>query len=100
MTETAGGRMGETVLAASGQDLHLWALDLDGQNRPFQAHLITAIGLGPNGEERFSDCGRSYTRGTHPRGWWSSRAGELPLQEQHVHCGRELVAESAGRPDV
>jgi hypothetical protein len=77
--------------------LHIWALDLDSKNRPFQAHLITAIAKGRYGEIRYSACGRDYTAHTHPRGWWTSHAGRFGMLERDTHCGREIVAEWAER---
>lgn len=76
---------------------HSWALDLDGEQRPVGAHLIVAVARERFGEVRVCACGRRYTAGTHPRGWWGSLAGELPLPDYDIRCGADLVAEWAER---
>ena len=80
-------------------DSHMWALDLqpfptpDSPMRPVGAHLIvSAHDGGFRGQVRVSACGREFTFGTHPRGWWSTRQGNLPLQAHAVHCGADLLA--------
>jgi hypothetical protein len=79
---------------------HLWALDLDGDRCPFLAHLIIKSEHGPYGEARTSACGRTFTRGTHPHGWWRTRPGELPFdQARDIHCGSDLLAGSAPGPE-
>jgi len=71
---------------------YLWALDLDEKDRPWQAHLIVKSEDGQFGEIRTGACGQTFTAGTHPRGWWSTEDGNLPLSGAHdIHCGREIV---------
>jgi hypothetical protein len=78
---------------------HLWALDLEedpyvpGRRHPALAHLIVRREPGPSGEVRWSACGRTFTRGTHPAGWWSTEEGTLPLPLP-VHCGQGQVTGS------
>lgn len=79
----------------------LWALDLapvypGGPEQPVGAHLIVKTEPGRFGEVRTSECGRTFTAGTHPRGWWSTRPGHLPLQKHAVCCGAERAKEATG----
>ena len=79
-------------------DPHLWAMDLGpvyrgGPDMPVGAHLIVRrYDGGFRGEVRVAACGQEFTAGTHPRGWWGTKQGNLPLQEHAVHCGRDLIA--------
>jgi hypothetical protein len=70
---------------------HLWALELDAEELPVRAHLITRTEADGPREVRWSACGQRFTAALHPRGWWSTRPGELPLAEWAVHCGREVA---------
>ncbi len=89
--------------ATHEQDPNLWALDLkpfpwpDGPLQPVQAHLIVMARREQHrGETRIAACGREFTAGTHPRGWWGSRWGSLPLRDHAIHCGAEIVQEQLG----
>lgn len=81
-------------------DPHLWALDLSpvyrgGPEMPVYAHLIVRqYDGGFRGEVRVAACGREFTAGTHPKGWWSTRLGCFPLQERSVHCGQDQIREA------
>lgn len=66
-------------------DEHLWSLDLDSEQRPWRAHLIVAVAP----DRRWTACGQLRTAGTHPRGWWGTSAGRLPLLR--VHCGADVI---------
>lgn len=74
---------------------YLWAMDVaeSGPYRghPVYAHLIVRVEQGRFGEIRHGACGRTFTAGTHPRGWWSTKPGNLPLQEHAVHCGSDIA---------
>jgi hypothetical protein len=79
-------------------DPNLWALDIAEsgrwRGRPVGAHLIVAARHEPfRGEVRVAACGEEFTAGTHPRGWWGTRWGRLPLQGHAVHCGADLIKE-------
>jgi hypothetical protein len=84
-------------------DPNLWAMGLSpmypgGPALPTSAHLIVRrFDGGFRGEVRVAACGIEFTAGTHPRGWWSTRSGRLPLQDHAICCGREIVlAQAAG----
>jgi hypothetical protein len=78
-------------------DDNLWALDLapmylGGREQPVLAHLIVAIRQESHrGEVRTAACGREFTAGTHPRGWWGTNGRNLPLQDHAIHCGADLA---------
>jgi len=88
-------------------DPNLWALDLAPfpyagcPEQPVAAHLIVYCRKERyRGEVRVAACGKQFTAGTHPRGWWGTRWGNLPLQDHAVHCGHGLIREQSGRcPD-
>jgi hypothetical protein len=63
---------------------NLWALDLNHNDMPVLAHRI--VSELPDGA-RMTACGRSLTAYTHPRGWWTTESGGLPLAAEHIHCG-------------
>ena len=71
----------------------LWALDVDSDNRPYRAHRIIDTGgdgAGRVGEVRTAACGIRFTAGNHPRGWWWTADGRLPLGGPDcIHCGGE-----------
>jgi len=78
------------------RDEYLWALDCrplvpGGDSLPVLAHLIVSVEQGPHGEVRHSACGQRLTAGNHPRGWWSTSRGRLPLVERDIHCGIEIA---------
>jgi hypothetical protein len=76
-------------LRETNTDPNLWMLDLEGLGWPRLAHLIVDERDGV----RTTACGRRVTTATHPRGWWSTRAGVLPLAgPDAVHCGRDEMA--------
>lgn len=81
----------------AGADPNLWALDMGpmhpgGPDWPLLAHLIVSRHDDHlRGEVRTSACGREFTVGTHPRGWWSTRAGNFPMQDHAIHCGQDQV---------
>ena len=84
----------------TGKGELLWALDLapaypGGLDQPAGAHLIVRVEPGRYGEVRTCECGQTFTAGTHPRGWWSTRPGILPLQEHAVRCGKITAKEPA-----
>lgn len=85
-------------LTASGE--YLWAMDLAENQWPVAAHLIGRVEQGKFGEVRWSECGRSFTSGTHPWGWYSTRPGELPIAGHAVHCGRETAATATQGADA
>lgn len=69
----------------------MWAIDLDGTGRwPEAAHQIVSAYRDRRGEVRVSACGREFTEGTHPRGWWSSPPGKAPMAD--IHCHADLTA--------
>jgi hypothetical protein len=70
-------------MALMSDDPNLWMLDLDEKKRPLRAHLIVEERDGV----RTTACGERATAGKHPRGWWTTRAGSLPLVRRCVHCG-------------
>ena len=76
---------------------NLWALDLGPMYPgsplyPLSAHLIVAIHQEPHrGEVRTAACGRDFTFGTHPRGWWGTNGRNLPMQDHAIHCGADLA---------
>jgi hypothetical protein len=70
-------------MAPMSDEPNLWMLDLDAEGWPRRAHLIVEERDGV----RTTACGERATAGTHPRGWWSTRAGSLPLVRRYVHCG-------------
>jgi hypothetical protein len=77
-------------------DPNLWALDLEqdqlGRLHPWRAHLIVRTEHDRFGETRTAACGEQFTAGTHPRGWWSTRSGNLPLSgPDDIHCGKDQV---------
>jgi hypothetical protein len=81
-------------------DPNLWALDVrpypfpTSPEHPVLAHLIVAMRREQHrGEVRVAACGNEYTDGTHPRGWWSTRSGNLPLQGHAIHCGADIISE-------
>jgi hypothetical protein len=64
-----------------------WMLDLDPDGWPVLAHEIATVERGNTGEARITACGQRATAATHPRGWWSTPRGELPLSgEGDIHC--------------
>ncbi len=78
----------------------LWMLDLDPDGNPVLAHQIVATERRKTvehtrsgevrrwaGEVRTTACGLEVTAESHPAGWWSTKAGEFPLQQRWVHCG-------------
>lgn len=85
-------------MSESTTDPNLWAMDLqpypepNSPLQPVRAHLIVSGYTDARGEVRVSACGMELTAGTHPRGWWGTRLGQLPLQDHAVHCGREVIA--------
>lgn len=77
--------MGETEV--------LWAMDICTEighpdyGNPIRAHQIIRTEGDPGiHETRVTACGERLTQSNHPRGWWSSRPGELPLAADAVHC--------------
>lgn len=78
-------------------DPNLWAMDFEsmrpgGPEWPVYAHLIIRrYDGGFLGEVRVGACGREFTAGTHPRGWWGTQAGRFPLQEHAIHCGHDQI---------
>ncbi len=79
----------------------LWAMDIAEQpphrGHPAGAHLIVrAYAGGFRGEVRVGACGREFTCGTHPRGWWSTKPGSLPLARHAIHCGASIAMPPAG----
>src|ERR1700759_4575148 len=73
---------------------HVWALDIDKDGRPTQAHLILDE-LPRPGDLRDSletACGHRYSWNDHT-GWWFTGPGQLPLAEPKVHCGGVVSTE-------
>jgi hypothetical protein len=83
-------------------DPNQWAMDIDSVTKqPWRAHLIVAVdNLGEPKEVRWTACGQQRTRSSHPHGWWSTAAGQLPLQSHAVHCGAESMIGASARDDV
>ena len=82
----------------------LWAMDIapvypGGPDQPVRAHLIVKAEQARFGEVRTSECGQTFTGGTHSRGWWSTKPGNLPLQDHAICCGIE-TARSLAPEDV
>lgn len=71
--------------AKADEGARLWALDLDEKDRPVLAHQIVLIERSPDGE-RIAACGQRFSASSHPRGWWSTEGGRLPLQDHAIHC--------------
>jgi hypothetical protein len=73
----------------------LWALDLEAYGPfgatavPVLAHKVVRLEGAGIREVRITACGQRRTYHTHPRGWWTTLPGKLPLQPQHIHCGLE-----------
>jgi hypothetical protein len=83
-------------------DPNQWAMDIDPTTKqPTGAHLIVAVeNLGERDEVRITACGQRRTQDSHPHGWWSTAAGQLPLQSHAVHCGAESMIGASARDDV
>jgi hypothetical protein len=56
----------------------MWALDLDQDNRPYQAHAV----MSDNGGVRVLACGVMRTVREFPTQWTNASIGGL-----YVHCG-------------
>jgi hypothetical protein len=86
---TTDGLWWAADLRETNTDPNLWMLDLEGLGWPRLAHLIVEEHDGM----RTTACGRRVTAATHSRGWWSTRAGVLPLANpKAIHCGQDEMA--------
>lgn len=78
---------------------NLWALDLDDDGQPWQAHLIVEpVEVPENGQwpdVLVAACGQRCAGWSHPRGWWGSDGTDLPLPKDAIHCGRDIAAARA-----
>jgi hypothetical protein len=54
---------------------------------PIRAHQI--VREEDDGRAMITACGKRLTASNHPRGWWTTRPGELPLAAHAVHCMAE-----------
>lgn len=67
-----------------------WAMDICTEiNHPWYGQPIAAhqiIREEDEGKTRITACGLRLTRSNHPRGWWTSPPGKLPLAEHAIHC--------------
>lgn len=71
-------------------DAVTWAMDIcSDTNHPYYGNPIAAhqiVSEEDGGKTRITACGKRLTASNHPRGWWTTRPGELPLGGELVHC--------------
>lgn len=76
--------------AEPGPDAVTWAMDICSEvGHPFYGNPIAAhqiVRKEDGGEAQVTACGQRLTRWNHLRGWWTTKAGELPLPEHAIHC--------------
>jgi hypothetical protein len=71
------------------EDEVTWMLDFDASGHwPVRAHEIVAVeNPGHPDEVRVTACGYRAMKSNHPRGWWGSPRGEMPLSgPDDIHC--------------
>lgn len=75
-------------------DTVTWAMDIcTTLNHPFYGNPIAAhqiVSEEDGGKARITACGKRLTASNHPRGWWTTRPGELPLADHAIHCTAEV----------
>lgn len=71
-------------------DAVMWAMDICSEiNHPFYGNPIRAhqiVREEDDGKARITACGERLTESNHRQGWWTTKPGELPLQEHAIHC--------------
>ena len=67
-----------------------WAMDICTEvNHPYYGNPIAAhqvVQEEDDGKVRITACGKRLSERNHPKGWWTTPPGKLPLADHAVHC--------------